>query len=226
MRRVGTRRWIHTIGQYNDAGGIAFRRSIVNASGRNFRMTITRRVLMPVAASGLLVSRASTALGFSTGESAPSPDAAIESGAILAEKFGAGGKDLIFIPGLAGGAWSWTGMARRFSSSHTVYTLTLPGFDGRASIAAPIIDKVVADIARFIEDRRLGKPILVGTASAHSLRCESASSTRNRLAAPSPSTAIQYSRLSPIRTPKGDAAARCVLPSNSRSDPTLKNSEL
>jgi len=117
---------------------------------------------MPVAASGLLVSRASTALGFSTGESAPSPDAVIESGSILAEKYGAGGKDLIFIPGLAGGAWNWTGMARRFSSSHTVYALTLPGFDGHASIAAPIIDKVVADIARFIEERRLGKPILIG----------------------------------------------------------------
>ena len=53
-------------------------------------------------------------------------------------------------------------MLRRFSPDHRIYALTLAGFDGRAPVAAPMIDKVVADIARFIEARRVDRPILIG----------------------------------------------------------------
>ncbi len=93
---------------------------------------------------------------------APTPDAVIETGAIRASKYGAGGVALIFIPGLAGGAWSWTEMVQRFAPTHTVYALTLAGLDGRPATAGPVIDKAVADIAFFIAKNHLGKPFLIG----------------------------------------------------------------
>lgn len=96
--------------------------------------------------------------------SAHAADATIEVGTIVAEKHEHGGKGapLIFIPGLAGGAWSWDDMVRRFAPDHAVYALTLAGFSGRAPARAPIIDKVVADIARLIGEQGLQRPVLVG----------------------------------------------------------------
>jgi N-formylmaleamate deformylase len=143
-----------------------FSASGARLDNRDVDVGVTRRRLMPSAIFGFLITRVSMALGSSNDDAAvffPSPEAVIESGTIFAEKFGGGGGlDLILIPGLAGGAWSWGEMARSLSPNHTVYALTLAGFDGRPAIAAPIIDRVVTDIARFIEERRLQKPILIG----------------------------------------------------------------
>jgi len=93
---------------------------------------------------------------------APAPSAKVEIGVIEAGKYGHGGQPLILIPGLAGGAWSWAGMIPRLSAAHEVYALTLPGFSGRAAAPAPLIDTVVADIAKLIRDNRLDRPVLVG----------------------------------------------------------------
>lgn len=120
---------------------------------------------MPSAAISLLAARARAAsLSSPTGSTpfALSPEAVIERGAITVERYGRGEKALVFIAGLAGGAWSWSEMARRFSPDHAVYALTLAGFDGRPPAPGPVIDRVVADIAGFIEENRLDKPVLVG----------------------------------------------------------------
>jgi pimeloyl-ACP methyl ester carboxylesterase len=81
---------------------------------------------------------------------------------IVAERHGKDGSTLILIPGLAGGAWSWSDIVQRLSPAHEVYALTLAGFSGRAPVKAPVIDKVVADIVRFISTKRLRQPVLVG----------------------------------------------------------------
>jgi pimeloyl-ACP methyl ester carboxylesterase len=90
------------------------------------------------------------------------PTEVIENGTVAAERYGGDGTPLIFVPGLAGGAWSWSDMVKRFAATHDVYVLTLAGFDGRAPSSAPVIDKVTADITRLIHDRHLQKPILIG----------------------------------------------------------------
>ena len=108
------------------------------------------------------MARIRLARGASQDESTIPPGATVETGAISAEEYGGKGKEIILIPGLGRGAWSWTNMLRRFSPDHRIYALTLAGFDGRAPVAAPMIDKVVADIARFIEARQVDRPILIG----------------------------------------------------------------
>lgn len=105
-----------------------------------------------------LLSR--TPLAKESGELAPSD--AIVIGSIAADRYGKDGPVLMLIPGLAGGAWSWSDMVRRLPPTQEVYALTLAGFSGRAPVKAPVVDKVVADIARLIREKRLQQPILVG----------------------------------------------------------------
>ncbi|RIK92151.1 MAG: hypothetical protein DCC73_13725 [Proteobacteria bacterium] len=91
------------------------------------------------------------------------PDsAAWHKGAVRAEIHGQGPIPLIFIPGLASGAWAWDDMVRRFSITHKVYALTLAGFSGLPSQPSPIIDKVVRDIRRLIREEKLERPVLIG----------------------------------------------------------------
>lgn len=69
---------------------------------------------------------------------------------------------LILIPGLTNSAAVWGPTIHRFSSSHTVYALTLAGFGGRSPVMAPMLDKVDADIVTLIAKEHLNKPILIG----------------------------------------------------------------
>lgn len=120
-------------------------------------MKVTRRFIPPGIACALLAAQG----GLKSVLAGARPGEIIEVSSIRAEKQG-DGTPLIFIPGLAGGPWVWAGMTWRFSPRSTVYCLTLPGFDGRPGVAAPVIDKAVADITLFIEQSRLERPVLVG----------------------------------------------------------------
>src|SRR6185312_1790621 len=60
----------------------------------------------------------------------PKADATFTSGSIHVSQYGTAGKPLIFIPGLSCGPWSWSEQIAKFSKDHTVYALTLTGFDG------------------------------------------------------------------------------------------------
>jgi pimeloyl-ACP methyl ester carboxylesterase len=72
------------------------------------------------------------------------------------------GPPLIFIPGLASGSWTWKDSAERLSAGHTVYLLTLPGFDGRKSISGTTLATLAQDLQKLIESRHLERPVLVG----------------------------------------------------------------
>jgi pimeloyl-ACP methyl ester carboxylesterase len=84
------------------------------------------------------------------------------TGAFTVEKQGTKGSPLIFIPGLASGTWTWKADATRLASSHVVYLLTLPGFDGRPAIPGTTLESLQADLQKLIEDQHLKKPVLVG----------------------------------------------------------------
>jgi N-formylmaleamate deformylase len=73
------------------------------------------------------------------------------------------GSPLIFIPGLECSGEVWKDAVAHFSTSHTCYALTLPGFAGQPPIAdKDILSTVVSQLADFIRENRLQKPVIIG----------------------------------------------------------------
>jgi pimeloyl-ACP methyl ester carboxylesterase len=91
-----------------------------------------------------------------------SKPATYEVGALQVEQQGKKGPAVILIPGLASGTWVWTYTAQRLQKDHTLYLLTLPGFDGRAPVAGATLDTLVGDIRKLIESKHIARPVLVG----------------------------------------------------------------
>jgi len=84
---------------------------------------------------------------------------------MLVERHGSAGqttRPLILIPGLATGGWVWQETVRALAGSHTIYVVTLPGFDGRPALEGPPFDNAKAALAELIASRRLAKPVLIG----------------------------------------------------------------
>jgi len=92
----------------------------------------------------------------------PAASATFDVGSIHVQQFGSGPKSLIFIPGLTCGPWEWSGEIGRLASRYTVYALTLPGFDGQPSVAAPLFPRVTGDIWTLIAQRHIEKPVVIG----------------------------------------------------------------
>jgi pimeloyl-ACP methyl ester carboxylesterase len=85
-----------------------------------------------------------------------------ESGALQVEQLSNQGPPIVFIPGLASGSWTWRDSAARLAGKHSVYLLTLPGFDGRAPVPGADLDSLSKDLRTLIETRKLARPVLVG----------------------------------------------------------------
>jgi pimeloyl-ACP methyl ester carboxylesterase len=94
--------------------------------------------------------------------SAVAPAERFELQGMLVERFGAGGKPLILIPGLATGGWVWQETVRAFAGSQAVYVVTLPGFDGRPALEGNPFDAAKSALKELIVSRRLASPVLVG----------------------------------------------------------------
>lgn len=96
---------------------------------------------------------------------APVPAERFEIDGMRVERHGSG-PALILIPGLASGAWVWQETIRAFASTHTVYAVTLPGFDGVPALAADPaanpFDAARAALAKLLATRRIDKAVLVG----------------------------------------------------------------
>jgi pimeloyl-ACP methyl ester carboxylesterase len=107
-------------------------------------------------------------------EPAPAPPAAsryaatiapaerFEIDGVLVERHGSRGRALILVPGLASGSWAWQDTIRAFAADHTLYVLTLPGFDGRPAAGEQPFAAALAAIRKLVAERRLDKPVLVG----------------------------------------------------------------
>jgi len=81
---------------------------------------------------------------------------------MLVERHGSGPQPMILIPGLSTGGWVWQDTVREFAGSHTVYVVTLPGFDGHPAVDGKPFDAAKGALKELIAARRLVKPVLVG----------------------------------------------------------------
>lgn len=81
---------------------------------------------------------------------------------MLVERHGNGKRPLVLIPGLSSGAWVWQETVRELGGAHTIYVVTLPGFDGRPAVEGNPFDNAKSALAELISARRLIKPVLVG----------------------------------------------------------------
>jgi pimeloyl-ACP methyl ester carboxylesterase len=73
------------------------------------------------------------------------------------------GSPLIFIPGLDCSGEVWYDAAAHFSTAHTCYILTLPGFAGQPPIGGnDVLGTVVRELADYIRENHLQKPVIIG----------------------------------------------------------------
>ena len=75
---------------------------------------------------------------------------------------GTGRQAVVFIPGFACSGEVWQETVEAIKDSCTCYVLTMPGFAGVAPEAYPSFEGWKQQIIRFIEEKHLEKPVLVG----------------------------------------------------------------
>jgi len=90
------------------------------------------------------------------------PAERFESGALLVERHGSRGRELVLIPGLASGPWVWQQTIQQLKDDYTIYVVTLPGFDGRPAPGDAPIEGARAALRDLIAARKLKQPVLVG----------------------------------------------------------------
>jgi N-formylmaleamate deformylase len=72
------------------------------------------------------------------------------------------GAPVILIPGLACGGKVWDSTVARYRKSHELHVLTLAGFAGTTAIDGPLLPTVRTELAAYIREHELHKPIVVG----------------------------------------------------------------
>lgn len=72
------------------------------------------------------------------------------------------GPAVILIPGLSCGGNVWDQTVKHLEGKYTCYVLTLPGFAGQPSIAAPYLASVRDGIENLVETEHLSKPWVIG----------------------------------------------------------------
>jgi len=87
---------------------------------------------------------------------------ALQTNSFQYTKTGSGAKTIIFIPGLACSGHVWDETVREFAATSTCYTVTFKGFAGVAPQSDPQIGAWVADLAAFIRDNHIDRPVIVG----------------------------------------------------------------
>jgi pimeloyl-ACP methyl ester carboxylesterase len=93
----------------------------------------------------------------------PSAQQSYDAGSIHIDAYGTAGKPaLVFIPGLTCGPWAWSGEINAFANDYRIYALTLPGFDGRAPINRPLFTTVSADFWKWMSQRNVIAPVVIG----------------------------------------------------------------
>ena len=93
----------------------------------------------------------------------PKADASFTSGSLHVDRYGNAGKPLIFIPGLGAGPWSWSEQIAHFSKDHTVYALTLTGFNGTTFVpAGDLFNSFENDFWFMLDTQKIVKPTVIG----------------------------------------------------------------
>jgi len=77
-------------------------------------------------------------------------------------KTGKGKQAVIFIPGFACSGRVWDESVQQLSAKNTCYTITFKGFAGEAPQTDPQLKTWIADLAAFIKNNHIEKPVVVG----------------------------------------------------------------
>ena len=77
-------------------------------------------------------------------------------------KTGKGKQSIIFIPGFASSGDVWNETKTAFEKEYTCYTLTMAGFAGVKPQQNPSFENWKTEIANYIKDNKIEKPILIG----------------------------------------------------------------
>jgi DNA-binding LytR/AlgR family response regulator len=72
------------------------------------------------------------------------------------------GRAMILIPGLSSSGETWDSTVDHFKDRFECHVLTVAGFAGVPRVPGPMLDRVVDDLAAYIRDRRLARPVIVG----------------------------------------------------------------
>lgn len=72
------------------------------------------------------------------------------------------GSPMILIPGLTCGGDVWKTTIDHFKNRYECHVLTLAGFAGQPAIPAPMLETIRNDIAAYIREKKLSRPIIVG----------------------------------------------------------------
>ena len=72
------------------------------------------------------------------------------------------GRPILLIPGLASSGDTWTTTVAHLSGRFTCHVLTLAGFAGTPPIDGPLFPTVRRDLARYINEQHLDRPIVIG----------------------------------------------------------------
>lgn len=74
------------------------------------------------------------------------------------------GRDVLLLPGLASGPAIWSGLAARLPG-HRLHFVHVAGFAGKPAglnATGPLLVPLVAELARYIRERRLASPAIIG----------------------------------------------------------------
>jgi N-formylmaleamate deformylase len=72
------------------------------------------------------------------------------------------GAPMILIPGLSSSGDTWKSTVTHFQDRYTCHVLTLAGFAGEPPIHAPLLATVREDLASYIQQHHLQKPVVMG----------------------------------------------------------------
>jgi len=72
------------------------------------------------------------------------------------------GRPILLIPGLASSGDTWTTTVAHLSGRFTCHVFTLAGFAGTAPIDGPLFPTVRRDLAAYIREHHLDRPIVIG----------------------------------------------------------------
>ncbi|HXM18762.1 MAG TPA: alpha/beta hydrolase [Candidatus Tumulicola sp.] len=124
--------------------------------------SVYSRVIAAAAVAATLAGAAQSARAADIGTNLPSPLARIEAGTLHVDKYGSGTPAVILVPGLTCGPWVWESAINALAASHTVYAVTLPGFDGLPPATPPLLDAADAGLLQLITKEHLDRPVLIG----------------------------------------------------------------
>lgn len=120
---------------------------------------MTRTIFGSFLAAALLAGPLATqAASLST---PPLVQASFSEGSLTIDRYGKG-DPIVLLPGLTTGTWEWYDTIRHLSPNHTVYAVSLPGFDGKPPATPPLFDRFSNDFWQFITIQKVVRPVIIG----------------------------------------------------------------